>query len=249
MNGKVQKYDDLPEQYQKNIDPQAPLDSRAKGTTPAMTEQEMNDLEAFINMLTDDYQPPAPVLTAVPKEDPNAQLRLALDQNLSKDGYVCLGKFDWPVVVSADDFVHGTRDAVQMPVLEQLGVVAGSTETPSLRSGEMAVTRYTLTDAGRQYYLSRPTPAAAGSAPSQRSDLCPVHLSLDSVVSSQVNADSRQAMLTYTYKAAAADWMRTPEARRVFPMLDRLLGGESRLKMQQRFVRTNEVWTAVSPHG
>jgi cytochrome c peroxidase len=62
--GKVQKFNDLPEQYRANIDTQAPLDGKKVGITGAMTEQDMEDLEAFLNTLTDHYkvppQPPKP---------------------------------------------------------------------------------------------------------------------------------------------------------------------------------------------
>jgi cytochrome c peroxidase len=51
--GKVQKFNDLPAKYWKNIDPQAPLDGKPAGSTPPMTEQDMQDLEAFIGTLTD----------------------------------------------------------------------------------------------------------------------------------------------------------------------------------------------------
>lgn len=57
INGAVQKYDDLPTKYRGNIDTQMPLDGRPAGSTPPMTEQEMNDLEAFLNTLTDGYKP------------------------------------------------------------------------------------------------------------------------------------------------------------------------------------------------
>ena len=62
--GKVQKFNDLPEQYRANIDTQAPLDGKKVGAAGAMTEQDMEDLEAFLNTLTDHYkvppQPPKP---------------------------------------------------------------------------------------------------------------------------------------------------------------------------------------------
>jgi cytochrome c peroxidase len=53
VNGVVQKFDDLPAQYQANIDPQPPLDGRAPGSQPPMTEQDLVDLEAFLVTLTD----------------------------------------------------------------------------------------------------------------------------------------------------------------------------------------------------
>jgi len=53
VDGVVQKFDDLPVQYQANIDTQAPLDGRAAGSEPPMSEQDLDDLEAFLDTLTD----------------------------------------------------------------------------------------------------------------------------------------------------------------------------------------------------
>jgi cytochrome c peroxidase len=58
VHGVVQKYDDLPARYRANIDTQGPLDGRPRGSAPPMTEQDIADLEAFLNTLTDrDLQP------------------------------------------------------------------------------------------------------------------------------------------------------------------------------------------------
>lgn len=53
LHNVVQKFNDLPKRYRDNMDKQGPLDGRARGSKPAMTEQEMVDLEAFLNTLTD----------------------------------------------------------------------------------------------------------------------------------------------------------------------------------------------------
>jgi cytochrome c peroxidase len=53
VGGVVQKFDDLPAQYQTNIDTQAPLDGRPAGSDPPMSEQDLDDLEAFLTTLTD----------------------------------------------------------------------------------------------------------------------------------------------------------------------------------------------------
>ncbi len=58
VNGVLQKYDDLPTKYRRNIDTQMPLDSRPRGSQPAMSDQDMADLEAFLGTLTDGYVPP-----------------------------------------------------------------------------------------------------------------------------------------------------------------------------------------------
>jgi cytochrome c peroxidase len=59
VNGVVQKFDDLPVSMRGNIDTQAPLDGRPRGSQPAMSEQDMADLEAFLNTLTDEDLSPS----------------------------------------------------------------------------------------------------------------------------------------------------------------------------------------------
>jgi cytochrome c peroxidase len=54
VNGVVQKFNDLPPEYRRNLDRQAPLDGRLPGGTAAMTDREREDLEAFLGTLTDD---------------------------------------------------------------------------------------------------------------------------------------------------------------------------------------------------
>ena len=73
VGGVVQKFDDLPAQYQANIDPQGPLDGRPAGSQPPMSEQDLIDLEAFLDTLTDadvvSQIPPPPA--AVPALGPS----------------------------------------------------------------------------------------------------------------------------------------------------------------------------------
>ncbi|MDE1183830.1 cytochrome c peroxidase [Paraburkholderia sp.] len=55
-SGKVQKYDDLPAKYQANIDvADAPFDRKA-GEKPAMTDQDIDDIIAFLKTLNDGYK-------------------------------------------------------------------------------------------------------------------------------------------------------------------------------------------------
>jgi cytochrome c peroxidase len=69
VGGVVQKFDDLPAQYQSNIDTQPPLDGRPAGSQPAMSEQDLVDLEAFLDTLTDadvvNQVSPAPAVPAL----------------------------------------------------------------------------------------------------------------------------------------------------------------------------------------
>ena len=53
VDGVVQKFDDLPPPYRRNIDRQPPLDGRPLHSAPAMTDQDIDDLLAFLNTLTD----------------------------------------------------------------------------------------------------------------------------------------------------------------------------------------------------
>jgi len=55
----VKKFDDLPAAYRSNIDRQLPLDGRAAGADPPMSEQDTADLVCFLDTLTDGYQAPA----------------------------------------------------------------------------------------------------------------------------------------------------------------------------------------------
>ena len=55
-SGKVMAYDDLPAQYHANIDvADAPFD-RKFGDKPAMTDQDINDIIAFVKTLNDGYE-------------------------------------------------------------------------------------------------------------------------------------------------------------------------------------------------
>ncbi|EIM96307.1 di-heme cytochrome c peroxidase [Paraburkholderia hospita] len=55
--GKPEKYDDLPAKYHANIDvADAPFD-RKLGEKPAMTDDDIQDIIAFMNTLTDGYKP------------------------------------------------------------------------------------------------------------------------------------------------------------------------------------------------
>jgi cytochrome c peroxidase len=64
--GTVQKFDDLAAAYRSNIDPQMPLDGRAAGSAPPMTEQNIADLVCFLGTLSDGYKPPATPPTSGP---------------------------------------------------------------------------------------------------------------------------------------------------------------------------------------
>jgi hypothetical protein len=65
-------------------------------------------------------------------------------------------------------------------------------------------------------------------------DFCVAHLSLDKVVkwSSPEEAHGHvETVVSYTYKVKPADWMVDPEARKVFPVVDRIIHGEGNALM------------------
>jgi cytochrome c peroxidase len=53
--GATVKFDDLPVQYQANLDTQAPLDRHA-GDSPPLSEGDIKDIVAFLDTLTDGYK-------------------------------------------------------------------------------------------------------------------------------------------------------------------------------------------------
>jgi cytochrome c peroxidase len=53
VDGVLQKFDDLPAPYRGNIDRQTPLDGRARHGSPPMSDQDIEDLLAFLQTLTD----------------------------------------------------------------------------------------------------------------------------------------------------------------------------------------------------
>jgi hypothetical protein len=187
------------------------------------------------------YGAPAPTL------DPTT-LKPVVEQYLKDHGEFCLGKFDWPIVVTDHDRSTRTSNAVQMPVMEKLGLV-----TSSKSSVDSGATVYKLTDKGKKSYLSRKTVSLGPlEAPAEHpGDLCVARLGLDRIVSWQpletVNGVP-QTTVKYTYKVLSkADWASDPQIKAVFPMVNRIVGGESRMELAERFTWTQSGWVAALP--
>ncbi|WP_077036650.1 cytochrome c peroxidase [Pelomonas sp. KK5] len=232
VKGKVQKFNDLPKKYHGNIDAQMPLDGRAAGSQPPMSEQDIQDLLAFLNTLTDGYQPPK-------TED---ALAPALERMLAQRGEICVAKPNWPIDVNARDVAARTRNAIQLPVLEKEGLVVGQDGYVDWRDDEhkeverVPTRRYELTAAGRRAMK----PATDG-----KPDLCGGRLELDRIV--KISGDKAdRASVQYLYRFKAEPWVQAEAVRRVFPMLDALLQGEGRMEMQQGFHLEGAAWVADS---
>jgi cytochrome c peroxidase len=58
VNGKVKKFDDLPVAYHRNVNVEEVPYDRKRGETPALSEQEIEDVLAFLYTLNDGYSAP-----------------------------------------------------------------------------------------------------------------------------------------------------------------------------------------------
>ena len=198
---------------------------------------------------------------------------------LSDHGDLCVGKFTWPRVVTHQDRLAHTNDAVQLPVLERLGLVE-STEIPAPPAPPASLTpvpedaspdssldgsqpgspsatpekvrSYALTAKGRRFYLQkkRTTLGVHDQAVEHDRDLCVAHLTLDKVVKwsppEQVRGH-RETVVHYTYQVKSADWMADPEARKVFPVVDRIIRGAGNMLMTATLQAQNDTWVPVLP--
>jgi len=188
----------------------------------------------------------------------------AVNDYLSDHGDLCVGKFTWPRDVTPEDLAAQTNDAVQLPVLERLGLVSSTeilspaAKTPTAwtpAAGPAAGgKRYSLTEKGRRYYVQKThvTVGAHDKPTVHDADFCVAHLSLDEVVKwsppEMVNG-RLQTLVQYTYHVKAADWMSDPQARQVFPVADRIVRNEDHLLMSVTVRRQDGHWQPVLPTG
>ena len=173
----------------------------------------------------------------------------AVQQYLGEHGDLCVGKFKWPRLVTAEDRQGHSNDAVQLPVLERLGLV----ESVEIPAAPAEPTRsYSLTAKGRQYYLEkkRTTLGVHGQPVENTADFCVAHLTLDKVTKwtapDQVHGQT-ETLVKYTYKIKAADWMTDSEARKVFPVVDRIIRGAGILEMTATLHQQDGKWVPVLP--
>jgi len=177
----------------------------------------------------------------------------AMNDFLAKRGHLCVAKYDWPIYVTAEDRAANARDAIQMPVLEKLGLVTGKDMVVE-RKGENGnritanARQYSLTADGQKYYLHIPVVVAtATSRVTHPADLCVASLTLDKVVGWEPpvaqNGETVTSVL-YTYKIDPAPWARNQEARRVFPMISRVIEGEGTMQLREGMHLTPNGWVA-----
>jgi hypothetical protein len=168
------------------------------------------------------------------------------------DGHdqLCLAMYDWPIDLSEAEAGANARHAVQLPVFEKLGL-AKSTVLSVPRSAENpdgAIKRYELTDEGRKYYRSHAYTSRNGVA--HENDFCVAQISLAKVESWQLDTRDPQrsvATVSYTYRIEPAPWLQDADARRVLPMVAKVIrGANGGLQMRQGFALGDKGWVAVA---
>lgn len=190
--------------------------------------------------------------SACSTRDPSAptaeNLSRVLDETLVTRGDICLAMFDWPMDLTEAEAGAGSRRAVQLPVLEKLGIVRSTiVAVPrSKTSPDGAIKRFTLTDLGQQFY--KPHPYIARNGEQHPKDFCVAHLAREKIVGVDVDrhdAQHPQAVVSYTYTITPAPWMKDADALRVFPMVARVIqGAGGGLQLRQGFVLGERGWVA-----
>lgn len=188
-----------------------------------------------------------------PRAANEANFRRAMTDYLARRGDLCLARSSWPVDITREELAQGSRNSVQLPVLERLGLVASSQVEIDLPAEDARParrtkgTRYQLTDSGRRYYLARaPHQRDTGTRPPDR-DFCVAHLTLRKVVGWEPPgsaAEGAETVVSFTYDIAAAPWTSDADARRVFPVVDRIVQGAGRLQLKEAMVLTAQGWQA-----
>jgi hypothetical protein len=175
-----------------------------------------------------------------------------INSYLAERGHLCLAKYEWPIYV-ADDKTSNSRDAVQMPVLEKLGLVKGTDMTVE-RTGDDGAKisapgrQYALTDEGQKFYVHKPVVVATSTKQvTHDADFCVATLTLDKVVGweppVEQDGTSRTSVL-FTYKIDPAPWTKNPDFQRVFPMVTRVVEGAGTLQLREGVRLTKDGWVA-----
>ncbi len=128
-------------------------------------------------------EPSASTASAEPTAD---HFVAGMKDYLAKRGDLCLAKNEWPIDLTQREIDAGARNALQMPVLERLGLASSTVAEVDVKddnevSHHMKVRRYALTETGKQFYLTREQPRPDGGKET-RGDFCAAKLSLDKVV-------------------------------------------------------------------
>lgn len=170
-------------------------------------------------------------------------LGAALTRYLAERGQLCVGKYDWPITVNPHDAETGDRNARQLPVMAQAGLVTATTDDAG------AVT-YRLSETGLKYYWPRKVNRRdGGQGEIDVHDFCAGRLALDQVVHWTTPAlvgDHYESTATYTYAIAPAAWTADPRLQQAFPMIARVIKGQHTARLAQRMRFAGGRWEAVT---
>ena len=177
----------------------------------------------------------------------------AVTDYLAQRGHLCIAKYDWPIAVTDADRQARSPDALQLPVLEALGLVASHDTTVSRKGADgtpatVPAREYALTAEGRKYYLHVPvvvaTPASHVTHPA---DFCVATLSLDRVFGwepPRTMANRTVSSVLFSYRIDPAAWTHTPDVRRAFPMVMRAIDNAGTLQLRLGVHLTKQGWVA-----
>jgi len=185
------------------------------------------------------------------------QLGRAATQFLADHGDLCMAKYTWPRDVTPADREAHTNDAVQLPVLERLGLVESMLIPAPAAVGATSdapepARRFSLTAKGQQYYLRKKhtTLDVHGQPVDHDADFCLAHLTLDKVVKwtpPEAVHGQLETLVHYTYHVMPVQWMTDPEARKVFPVADRIIRGQGNMLMSVTVRLEGGKWVPVLP--
>ena len=178
----------------------------------------------------------------------------ALDDYLAQRGNLCLAKYDWPIAVTDADRQAHSADSQQMPVLEALGLVTGrdasvTRKGPGGAGATLPAREYALTAEGQKYYLRVPVVVATPTEHvTHPADFCVAKLSLDRLFGWEtpqtINGRTVSSVL-FSYRIVdPAPWLRTPDARRAFPMAIRSIDNAGTLQLRVGFHLAPQGWVA-----
>ena len=177
----------------------------------------------------------------------------AVDDYLDQRGRLCIGMYDWPIVVGQADRRAGSLGAQQLLVLEALGLVARvdvrAARHADDRSESAPAREYVLTAEGQKFYVREPVVVAtATQRVTHPADVCVATLALDRVFGWEPprSIDGRTvSSVLFSYRIVdAAPWTRTPDVRRAFPMLARAIDNAGSLQLRLGVHRTPGGWIA-----
>ena len=181
-------------------------------------------------------------------------LTLGMNQYLDQRGDLCLAKNSWPIDVTQREMQSLARNAVQLPIMEKLGLVSSIITTAEKRDEDgvhsLNVRRFSLTDAGKKYYLVKEMRSmrSDGSTKIDQGDLCVARLGLDKIVKwEEIKSDDKKqrVQITYSYKIlSAAPWTSDAEIRKAFPMVAQLLQGAGTMQLQETLKFSDHGWIA-----